>query len=156
MLKAVCAVCKETVRVTAHKLITVQWVDAQSGGLCALHFHSDCYFRWYQQTAAEAQRRLGTPQSAPRSHPAALPAPREGAPPPAGESLLTEEEKRALLRLRRRARLRHEALDAEPEAGPESAASAEEAPGAEETDASAPEPQPGSNEDRDQGEQRRK
>lgn len=110
MLKAVCVVCKELVRVASQKLVTVQWVEIQTGSLCSLQFHSDCYVRWYKQTAAQAQRQLEGAQSGPPRRLAALPAPREGVPTGVAGDFLTQEEKRALALLRRKVRTRRAAL----------------------------------------------
>ena len=57
MQTATCVLCQERVNLLTHKLVSVQWVDAKSGALLSLSFHSDCYVRWYRETArASAQQ----------------------------------------------------------------------------------------------------
>ena len=51
MQTATCALCQERVNLLTQKLVSVQWVDAKSGALLSLAFHSDCYVRWYRETA---------------------------------------------------------------------------------------------------------
>jgi hypothetical protein len=89
MRVATCVVCGERLNVLQEKLITAEWVDASSGALVAMHFHSPCFVRWYQETAsARAKPKRG------KENPPALPAPGEsagaagaaGAAEPAGEA----------------------------------------------------------------------
>src|SRR5688572_11952557 len=51
MQTATCVLCQERVNLLAQKLVSVQWVDPKSGALLSLSFHSDCYVRWYRETA---------------------------------------------------------------------------------------------------------
>jgi hypothetical protein len=76
MRVATCVVCGERLNVLQEKLITAEWVDASSGALVAMHFHSPCFVRWYQETAsARAKPKRG------KESPPALPAPGESAGP---------------------------------------------------------------------------
>ncbi|HVG98329.1 MAG TPA: hypothetical protein VNK05_15585 [Chloroflexota bacterium] len=73
MRVASCVVCGERVNVLQEKLVTAQWVDAASGGLVEMQFHSPCFVRWYQESASS------------RPAPPEAPAPAPAAPPPAPE-----------------------------------------------------------------------
>lgn len=125
MLTATCSVCQTRVNLLAEKLVSVQWVDAKSGALATLHFHSDCYVKWHRETAASIQRRS---QAAPELPPSAKSATGAEAPDaaekPRPEAHLSTEEIKRLEQLRaRRTRPQAEATasekDEQPRAGSE-------------------------------------
>ena len=61
MQTATCVLCQERVNLLTHKLVSVQWIESKSGALLSLSFHSDCYVRWYRETARAPQRDAATP-----------------------------------------------------------------------------------------------
>ncbi len=103
MQQARCVVCHERVNLLTQKLVSVQWVEPQGGALATLHFHTDCFVRWYQdRVAAQAvsdARSQPAPggvaglqsEAPPATHPSSRP-----------EAHLTPEEIRRLENLRRR------------------------------------------------------
>ena len=112
MQTATCVVCQERVNLLQQKLVTTQWVDGRSGAMLSLTFHSDCYVRWYHQTAQGASktgpaRKAEAPQAAlpapsPSSQPAE-PAPPQGRPKaPEPTQVLSSDELQRLERLRGR------------------------------------------------------
>jgi hypothetical protein len=111
MRVASCVVCGERLNVLQEKLVTAQWVDAASGALVEMQFHSPCYVRWYQESApsrAAAPEAPGTPPPAAAAPPPAAsetPAGESGAPPAAGpapEEYLSPAERARLQELRGR------------------------------------------------------
>jgi hypothetical protein len=130
MQTATCVVCQERVNLHQQKLVTTQWVDARSGTLLSLTFHSDCYVRWYHQTAQGTAKQGQAPRtpraSLPAPSPAAQPAPGQGEPAlPQGETgghpaavHLSPDELQRLERLRGR-RDTDAALDADKRGGAE-------------------------------------
>lgn len=51
MQSAICVLCQERVNLLTQKLVSVQWIESETGTLLTLPFHSDCYARWYRETA---------------------------------------------------------------------------------------------------------
>jgi hypothetical protein len=113
MRVASCVVCGERLNVLQEKLVTAQWVDAASGALVEMQFHSPCFVRWYQESAAsrpvapEAPGTRTAPPGAAAPPPAAseTPAGQSGAPPAAGpppEEYLSPAERARLQELRGR------------------------------------------------------
>ena len=76
MQTATCVLCQERVNLLTHKLVSVQWVEPKSGALLSLSFHSDCYVRWYRETARSTQRESTPATESPRKEgPLTTPAP---------------------------------------------------------------------------------
>ena len=69
MQTATCVLCQERINLLAQKLVTVQWVDSKSGALLSLTFHSDCYVRWYRETARSQQRESAQTETPKRETP---------------------------------------------------------------------------------------
>lgn len=100
MQTATCALCQERVNLLAQKLVSVQWVEPKSGALLALQFHSDCYVRWYRETARASQ-----PESRARAAPLTTSPPKPQALLPNADSPekhLSSDEIQRLARLRGR------------------------------------------------------
>ena len=123
MRVASCVVCGERLNVLREKLVTAEWVDAASGALVTMQFHSSCFVRWYQESAASrpgaaaSQSGPGPPANRKPSEPGPVApgAPIEGqqrpppgaspaAPPP--EAYLSPAERERLQELRGRLRER--------------------------------------------------
>ena len=98
MRVASCVVCGERVNVLQEKLVTAQWVDAASGALVEMQFHSPCFVRWYQESASsrpaapEAPEAPAPPPAAPERAAPSAPAPEAEAPPAPDDDLLEQRE----------------------------------------------------------------
>ena len=109
MQTATCVLCQERVNLLTQKLVTAQWVEAKSGALLSLMFHSDCYVRWYRESARTTQRETAGSPEAPRKEAPLTTTPASPTPTrpllPAGESPqkhLSPDELQRLERLRGR------------------------------------------------------
>ena len=109
MRVASCVVCGERLNVLQEKLVTAEWVDAASGALVAMQFHSSCFVRWYQESAA-SRPVAGAPQPGPEAParkalepgPAAPHPTVEGEQRPPPEAFLSPAERERLRELRGR------------------------------------------------------